>query len=91
MEQDLDGGEARLLAKVDLSTRPGEADFVAQLEDLGWRLFGEALDDGQRADLEALWTAAAEPEAGESEDEAVRAAWVSVLVAMLRDPAFGRV
>ena len=82
-------GTPRLLARVDLDTRPGDAAFALQLEDLAWRLWGLPLDAERAASLEALFTAAAAPGAGESPDEAVRAAWTAVLVAMLRDPDFG--
>jgi len=87
---DLGGeGTPRLLTEVGLDARPGDADFEAQLDDLALRLWGLPLDDERRDTLESLWEAAADPASGESDEDAVRAAWATLLIAMMRDPDFG--
>ena len=85
----LSDGAPRLLTRVDADTRPGDAAFDTQLEDLAWRLWGLPLGDARAQSLAALWSAAAAPGDGESEADAVRAAWAAVLIAMMRDPDFG--
>lgn len=88
--EDLGGeGTPRLLTEVGLDARPGDADFEAQLDDLALRLWGLPLDDERRDTLESLWEAAADPASGESDEDAVRAAWATLLIAMMRDPDFG--
>ncbi len=82
-------GAPRLLTEVSLDVRPGDAAFDAQLDDLALRLWGLSLDDGRQEALEGLWEAAADPASGESQDDAVRAAWSTLLIAMMRDPDFG--
>lgn len=76
-----EGADRRLLRHVTVDTRPGDAAFDAELRDLHWRLFAERPDDARLAEVTALWEAvAAESDAS--------TAWIAVLTALLRDPAY---
>ena len=75
------GGEPRLFTQVTLDSRPGDADFTAQLDELHARLYGDAPDADRRAEDEALWSAI-EAQSGAAE------AWKGLVSALLRDPRF---
>lgn len=73
------GGEPRLFAGVDLSTRPGDPAFSAWYEGLHWRLYAARPDAERVAAAEALWTAI-DAESGPE------VAWQGLVSALLRDP-----
>jgi hypothetical protein len=76
-----EGGSPRVLTRVTASSRPADPAFVAQLEELHWRLFACRADAGTLSELSSLWEEAA---AAASPEEA----WGTVLAVLLRDPAF---
>lgn len=76
-----EGAERKVLQHVTLETRPGDADFTAELEALSWRLYAVRPDEERIAALEELWTTI-EEFAGPEE------AWKRTISVMLRDPEF---
>lgn len=71
----------RVLTRVTLASRPGDPEFTAQLQDLHWRLYGVGPAPDALAEEEALWTELHDADGPE-------AAWMGLLSALLRDPAF---
>lgn len=78
----VEGGGPGLITGVSLETAPTDPAFVAALQALHWRLYATRADDAWLADITALWVTVAD-------GTDPRTAWTAVLVAMLRDPAFG--
>jgi hypothetical protein len=75
------GGPRTFFENIELTDRPGDAVFSAELESLHWRLFSREADSGWLTEITALWSAI-------EEDHGPAIAWQSVASAMLRDPAF---
>jgi hypothetical protein len=75
------GSPGALLSGVTLASRPGDADFEAQLEALIWRLYAREPQPGELDDLAALWS---ELEG----DRGVEQAWTLTLSLLLRDVEF---
>lgn len=75
------GGERRLFANVDLSSRPGDEAFATELARLHWRLHAQRPSDARLVEDEALWT---ELEASSG----ATAAWSGLVSVLLRDPDF---
>lgn len=80
----VEGGERRVFATVTLDSRPGDADFTAELEALRWRLHAERADEAWLAEVAALWSASYALDANPA------LAWTTTLSALLRDPSFVR-
>lgn len=78
---DLFGTDRKLFSHVDLSHRPGDDAFTAELHALHWRLLATELDPDRQAELEELWSAVEVLEQGGR-------AWQTVLTVLMRDPAF---
>lgn len=70
-----------LFTHATLETRPGDAEFAIEVEELAWRLTATRLSASDELLLEALWT-----DAEALSDPA--AAWQAVISVMLREPAF---
>lgn len=77
----VEGGSRRLFGEITLDDRPGDSAFDAELSRLWWRLYAERPEDADIAALSALWEAV-------DQDEDAAAAWIAVVTALLRDPAF---
>jgi len=80
---DLAGGvpSPRLFSHIDLDSRPGDAEFTAELEALRWRLYASQPDEGELEEDEALWS---QIEA----DSGPEVAWEMLLWVLLNDPRF---
>lgn len=76
-----EGAPDTLLTGVTADTRPGDAAFDDALDRLCWRLLAERADADRRAGLTRLWESV-------EATEGAPAAWLAVLTALFRDPAF---
>ena len=83
VQQELVLGETDtvLLSRVEVGSRPEDAEFTEQLEDLHWQLLALRPDSERLAGLRSLWSAV---EAGGGPEEA----WTAVIMALLADPEF---
>jgi len=82
VRNELENGQTRhLFEAISLDDQPDDPVFIAELDQLHWRLFGSRADSDWREDISQLWLDI-------HENSGPEAAWKGVLSALFSDPEF---